>query len=291
MTKRKFHLVIIDPQNDFCDLPEAYRPELPRRAGRSAPALPVPGAHADMLQLAGIIERAGAGLNAITVTLDSHQRVDIAHPTFWQTGAGQPVPAFTQIASADVRAGTFVPRLVGARDRALAYLEALEAKGRYRHMVWPVHCEIGSWGHNVHADLRAAYNAWEERTLCSVKKLVKGTNPWTEHYSAIEAEVPDADDASTLTNTGFVDELRDAECVFIAGEAGSHCVKATTEHLVAHLQPSELSRLVLVTDCMSPVAGFEAPYADFVAAMVERGLRVARAADVERALLDNAGPA
>ena len=291
MTQRKLHLVIIDPQNDFCDLPEAYLPDVPQGASRGAPALPVPGAHADMLRLAGLIERAGTGLSAITVTLDSHQHIDIAHPTFWQTGSGEAVPAFTQIASADVRAGTFVPRLAGARQRALAYLEALEAKGRYRHMVWPVHCELGTWGHNVHADVRAAYNAWEERTLTSVRRVVKGTNPWTEHYSAIEAEVPDTDDASTLTNTAFVNELREAECVFIAGEAGSHCVKATTEHLVAHLQPSELSRLVLVTDCMSPVAGFEAPYADFVAAMLERGLRVARAADVARAVLDTAGPA
>ena len=46
MTKRHLHLLIIDPQNDFCDLPEAYCPELPD-GSRLTPALPVPGAHAD----------------------------------------------------------------------------------------------------------------------------------------------------------------------------------------------------------------------------------------------------
>lgn len=67
------HLLIIDPQNDFCDLPEARRP-----AG-VAPALPVPGADADLRRLAALIRATGDHLDEITVTLDSHQRLDIAH--------------------------------------------------------------------------------------------------------------------------------------------------------------------------------------------------------------------
>ena len=27
--KRNLHLLVIDPQNDFCDLPDSYRPLLP----------------------------------------------------------------------------------------------------------------------------------------------------------------------------------------------------------------------------------------------------------------------
>ena len=287
MTKRRLHLLIIDPQNDFCDLPEAYRPVQPD-GSRAAPALPVPGAHADMLRVAGLIDAGGMGLSEISVTLDSHQHLDIAHPTFWQTAAGEPVSPFTQIAAEDVQSGRYVPRLPGARERALRYLLQLEAQGRYRHMVWPVHCEIGTWGNNVHSALRVAYNAWEERTLGSVRKLTKGENPWTEHYSAIQAEVPDADDPSTLLNSGFVAELRRADRLYITGEAGSHCVKATTEHLVAQLNDAELKRLVLVTDCMSPVSGFEAEYQRFVADMRARGVAILNAADVTRELVENA---
>jgi nicotinamidase/pyrazinamidase len=287
MTKRHLHLLIIDPQNDFCDLPESYRPELPD-GSRIAPALRVPGAHADMLRVAGLIEAGGAGLSEISVTLDSHQHLDIAHPTFWQTAAGEPVSPFTQVAAADVQTGRYLPRLPGARERALSYLEELEARGRYRHMVWPVHCEIGTWGHNVHTALRTAYNAWEERTLGSVRKISKGENPWTEHYSAIQAEVPDAGDPSTLLNAGFVAELRRADRLYIAGEAGSHCVKATTEHLVDQLSETEVKRLVLVSDCMSPVSGFEADYQQFVADMRARGVAIRTAADVARELLENA---
>ena len=159
-------LLIIDPQNDFCDLPEGWRATDPLRDALIAPALPVSGAHADMLRLAAFIDAGGDGIGRIVVTLDSHQRYDIAHPTFWQTGEGGPVTPFTAITAAEVSAGAYRPRDASALPRALDYLDALERAGRYTLMVWPVHCEIGSWGHNVHAAVRAAYNRtayWDER--------------------------------------------------------------------------------------------------------------------------------
>ena len=189
-----------------------------------------------------------------------------------------------------MRSGRYVPRWPGARERALRYLEQLDAHGRYHHMVWPVHCEIGTWGHNVHAALRVAYNRWEERTLGGVRKLAKGDRPWTEHYSAIQAEVPDAKLTRRHCRTLRSSPSCDAPiaCTSPAGEAGSHCVKATTEHLVAQLSDAELQRLVLVTDCMSPVRGFEAAYQRFVADMRARGIATITAADVEQELRENA---
>lgn len=282
-------LLIIDPQNDFCDLPEDYRPAVPGSAGqRQMPALPVAGAHADMLRIAGLIDQAGDGLSAITVTLDAHQRLDIAHPTFWQQGDGSPVAAFTQILAADLRARRYLPRDGAALPRVLAYLDALEANGRYTHMVWPVHCEIGSWGQNVHEAVRLAYNRWEERRGDSVGKVCKGSNPWTEHYSALQAEVPEADDAATQLNGALVARLRQADRLLITGEAGSHCVKASTEHIVDNFAPGDLGKLVLLTDCMSPVAGFEAQYAAFIDDMRQRGVQIASSADILPELLANA---
>ncbi len=280
--KRHLHLLIIDPQNDFCDLPPAYLP-----AGE-APALPVPGAHADMLRVASLIDKGAAGLSAISVTLDSHHRIDVAHPTFWHSAGGAPVAPFTQITLADVEQGRYAPRDRLALARVRDYLAALEQAGRYQLMVWPTHCEMGSWGHNVHADVRAAYNRWEEQSLRTVNKVTKGTNPWTEHYSAIQAEVPDAQDDSTQVNAAFLDQLRSADRVYITGEAGSHCVKATTEHIVEHWNPAQLERLVIVTDCMSPVSGFGDQHDAFVRAMRERGVSIAQASDVAAELAANA---
>jgi nicotinamidase/pyrazinamidase len=277
--KRHTHLLVIDPQNDFCDLPPDWRPVDPITGERQAPALPVAGAHADMQRLADFIRAASDGITEITVTLDSHHRVDIAHPTFWRAADGSAVAPFTEITAAQVHQGRYVPRDPAALPRTLAYLVELEARGRYTLMVWPVHCEIGSWGHNVHADLRSACNAWEEQRLAVVDMVAKGSNPWTEHYSAVQAEVPDAGDPDTQLNTRLIETLDRADLILIGGEASSHCVKATTEHVVAHLS-GRLDRVVLLTDCMSPVAGFEAQHAAFMADMRGRGVQLADSGDV-----------
>jgi nicotinamidase-related amidase len=286
--KRNFHLLVIDPQNDFCDLPDTYLPVDPLTGRTTVPALPVAGAHADMLRVAALINEGCAGLSGISVTLDSHHRLDVAHPTFWMNAERAPVAPFTQITAADVRAGKYQPRDPSALPRVLSYLDALETAGRYTLMVWPVHCEIGSWGHNIHADVRAACNRWEDSALGIVNMVVKGTNPWTEHYSAIQAEVPDAEDESTQLNRGFIELLARADRIYIAGEAGSHCVKATTEHIVANFAPEQLSKLVLLTDCMSAVGGFEAQHRSFVEDMAARGVQLATAADVLPELKANA---
>ena len=266
------HLLIIDPQNDFCDLPESWRPLDPVSGQRLAPALPVAGAHADMLRLAELIVRLSPRLAGITITLDSHHRLDIAHPTFWQTGEGLPVPSFTPITSAQTRAGRYLPRDPSALPRALAYMDELERRGRYTLMVWPVHCEIGSWGHGVHAAVKAAYNRWEETQLKAARKVIKGSNPWTEHYSALQAEVPDPSDPDTQMNTSLIAELDRADHLLVAGEAGSHCVRASVEHLADNLPSGQLGKITLITDCISPVAGFEAQQQEFFEAMRARGL-------------------
>jgi nicotinamidase/pyrazinamidase len=274
------HLVIVDPQNDFCDLPPAHCPPSPLTQSATLPALPVTGAHADMLRLASFIRRAMPRIDDITITLDSHHRLDIAHPTFWQTASAGAVTPFTQITAAQVRAGDFAPRQAGVLPRVLAYLDGLEARGRYTLIVWPVHCEIGSWGHNIHADVRAACNVWEDAHWKQAHKINKGSNPWTEHYSAVMAEVPDENDVGTQLNRDLLASLAMAGTIYIAGEASSHCVKSTTEHLVDNLPADSFQRIVLLSDCMSPVGGFEAMQTSFFETMQKRGLVLASSTEV-----------
>lgn len=291
MTSKKSttHLLIVDPQNDFCDLPFAYCPHDPLTGELIHPALPVTGSHADMLRLAGFIRAASHKIDDVTITLDSHHRLDIAHPTFWQQASGGDVAPFTQITAAQVRAGAYAPRQAAMLPRALAYLDELEARGRYNLIIWPVHCEIGSWGHNIHTDVRAACNAWEDAHWKQANKINKGSNPWTEHYSAVMAEVPDSQDAGTQINYDLLALLAPADTLLIAGEASSHCVKATTEHLVDNLpmHPSRnpAQRIVLLTDCMSPVGGFEAMQASFFEAMRGRRLLLASSAEAQAMLV------
>ena len=78
---QNIQLLIIDPQNDFCDVPAAWCPADPLTGAVVAPALPVAGAHADMQRTAALIRAAGNSLAGITITarFGTH-RVDIAHP-------------------------------------------------------------------------------------------------------------------------------------------------------------------------------------------------------------------
>jgi len=275
----KTQLLIIDPQNDFCDLPEAWCPHSPD-AGPLRPSLPVAGAHADMQRLAQWIKREGGKLDAITVTLDSHQRLDIAHPAFWQRGDGGEVAPFTSISAEDVRMGAFAPRQSQRQEATLRYLDALEARGRYQLMVWPVHCEIGSWGHGVHADVLSACGHWQQQRQHAVHHLFKGANPWTEHYSALQAEVPDPNDPATQLNEPLLARLDQARILIIAGEASSHCVRATVQDLIQYLPGGGPERLVLMQDAMSPVAGFEAVHTDFLTAMRAHGVQLADSGDI-----------
>ena len=277
---RTVHLLAIDPQNDFCDLPADWHTRNPATAVATGPALPVAGAHADMQRLARFIGAQGGQIDQITVTLDSHQRCDIGHPGFWHTQDGAAVAPFTQITAAQLEAGAFRPRDPAALPRVRSYLQALEQQGRYTHMVWPVHCEIGSWGHAVHPQVQAACAAWQLQRQRAASSVFKGMNPWTENYSALQAEVPDPADPSTQLNTRLLAALDTADVLLVAGEASSHCVRATTEHLLEHLPGGRPERIVLLTDCMSPVAGFEAQHQAFLAAAEAQGVQLANSSQI-----------
>lgn len=279
--KREIYVFGIDPQNDFCDLPADWCPN------GKGPALAVPGAHQDMMRFAELIRKGARGITDITVTLDSHHHIGIERPTLWRKADGSDVTPFTEIAAAAVRAGEFLPRDPRATARVLQYLDSLEATTRYKLMVWTIHCEIGTWGHAVHDAVREAYNVWEEKELGIVQKITKGSNPWTEHYSALMAEVPDPNDHTTQLNTSLIQYLDRGDMILVGGEAGSHCVKATMEHLVANFDDASVRKIVLLEDCISAVSGFEAQYQSFLADMRSRGVQVAKSTDVLPELIAN----
>jgi nicotinamidase-related amidase len=244
MTMATYDLLVIDPQNDFMDMAGA--------------ALPVAGANADMSRLAAWLDSHGSQVQSITVTLDSHASVGVERTTFWQQADGSAVAPFTLVTAADVQAGKYLPRQQAKLAETLAYLQALEAPGKRQLVVWPVHCVLGTWGHNIHTGLSDAIARWEMETGRTCNKVLKGQNPMTEQYSAFRAEVPRADDARTALNVDLLARLATgADTLLVAGEASSHCVAASVEDMLGALPTKRLQQTVLLTDCMSPVTGFE----------------------------------
>ena len=267
------HLLIVDPQNDFCDIgPEQWPPHTLRSDERVAPALPVTGADADMRRLARWLQGNLDHISRIHVTLDSHQPFDIAHPTFWRNAEAAHPSAMTIIELADVREGRWRTADPTRQATALAYLQDLERAGK-RHMIWPEHCIVGTWGHTVHAHVADALATWSRQRQRDVDYVFKGLNPLTEHFSAFEAEVVDPADPDTQYNQKLHRALDAADVVLVAGEALSNCVASSVRSLVARLRPAQIGRILLLTDCMSCVPGLEALGRDFLTEMAAKGVR------------------
>ena len=188
------------------------------------------------------------------MTLDSHRLIDIAHPAFWMDQNGKQPNPFTIISAADISAGIWTPRNPAFRSRALAYARSLEqTAGHYKICVWNTHCLIGTWGHNVYPALNDALQGWSDREFAMVDYVTKGSNPWTEHYGALMAEVPDPNDPSTGLNTEFLKMLAEADIVAVAGEASSHCVLKTVTQIADNIGDEHIKKFHLLRDCMSPV--------------------------------------
>lgn len=122
--------------------------------------------------------------------------------------------------------------------------------------------------------LADALHAWEER-FAMVDFITKGSNPWTEHFSGVRAEVPDPADPSTQVDPGFIRTLEEADVILMAGEALSHCLANTVRDIADELSaPEYVQKIHLLADASSSVPGFEALGDAFVREMTARGMQL-----------------
>lgn len=262
-------LLVVKPQNDFCDVHCA--------------ALPVPGANADLQRLAAFVDRCGDRIGRIQVMLEFRHPLNISHASWWQDAAGQSPLPFTVVSRDDVLHKRWYATDPALQALALAYVCALEQRGRSPLIVRPEHCLIGSWGGGVQMDLHGALNRWCRRTLRSVTYAPMGLNSNTEHYSALQAEVPDLADARTMANDALLTSLAEAEHLIIAGQSLSHDLATTVYDIAALLGPSAVRKMTLLVDCTNPMAGFEELGTRFLADLVGRGMRVAKSTELQLA--------
>ncbi|MBI5592169.1 MAG: hypothetical protein HY881_17020 [Deltaproteobacteria bacterium] len=251
-------LLIVDPQKDFCD---------------ANGSLFVPGADEDVIRLGAMIDRVGSKLDSIKVTLDSHHRLHIANPIFWRNASGGKPAPFTIITNEDVRNGVWMPFDPSLNARVLDYTEQLDRNGRYQLCIWPEHCLIGTWGHTVADPVSQALLRWEERPA-AVNWVTKGSNLYTEHYSVVQADVPDPADPLTHLNTVLLNDLQSYDVIGFTGEALSHCVANTGRDIVANFAAQYIRKIHLITDCSSSVPGFKHIADDFLADMKALGMQL-----------------
>lgn len=264
-------LFVIDPQVDFCDMVNG--------------ALPVSGADKDMERLAKMIDRFGGDIDDIQITMDSHYHLHIAHACVWVDQNGNhPMPIFlnsgnsvpTPITLDDIKNGKWRAYNPKWQTRFVEYVITLDKNGRYQLMIWPDHCIIGFPGQNLAVGFREAIGNWEDKFFGVAQRVTKGSNIFTEHYSAVKADVPDDDDIKTRLNTKLIDTLKKYDKILICGEALSHCVANTIRDVADEFDEEQVKKFVLLEDASSNVAGCEKMGEDFVNEMVGKGMELSK---------------
>lgn len=230
-------LLIIDMQYDFCS---------------PGGSLYVKGAEGDVSRLARFIAMNEQELDQIILTQDTHHVIDISHPVFWENKNGDHPRPFTGISLKKVLGGVWQPRF--QKGKAVEYIRKLDLQGEYPHTIWPEHCIIGSRGAAIVDEILEPVKKWSRKGRY-YDVVIKGTNPLTEHFGALKANVPIAGCPETQLNTQLVNKLLNFSKIYIAGEARSHCVANTVKQLL-HLA-GIAKKLFILEDCMSDVEGFE----------------------------------
>ncbi len=214
-------LLIIDPQNDFCN------PGDENELGKGE--LYISNAEKDMERLADWILENSNSIDHIAVTLDNHYYNDISHPNFWLDEGGLPPAVFTQITLQEVLDKKWLPQF--AYERTLEYLEKLEKQNNYPHTIWPEHCLIGSEGAAIYQPVFDAIEEWSKDGNF-FQPVMKGAYPFSEHFGAFAAQVEFEDAPETSLNQNLLDQLESFDNIYIAGEAKSHCVASTIKQLI-----------------------------------------------------------
>ena len=164
-------LLLIDPQNDFCE-PEG--------------ALYVPGAVEDCDRLSAFIKNNCASFSDILITLDLHPNFHIAHPVFWHDKDGNNPEPYTTITYKYFSEGLFKPSVPALAHQVEKYLLTLENKGRYNLTIWPPHCLMATWGACVQKDVYEAVSLWEKHHLGKNAEYInKAPNPNTDRKSVV----------------------------------------------------------------------------------------------------------
>uniref|UniRef100_K3WLC1 Uncharacterized protein n=1 Tax=Globisporangium ultimum (strain ATCC 200006 / CBS 805.95 / DAOM BR144) TaxID=431595 RepID=K3WLC1_GLOUD len=244
-------------------------------------SLAIPTANDDAERITAFITKHSAKLSQLVFTLDSHQRYHIAHGIFWEDAQGESPAPFTLITNKEIADGVWRPRDPELKEYVLAYTQSLEKSGKFTLCIWPEHCVIGTPGHNLVENVRNAALEWTKQSLKQIQYVMKGSNSFTEHYSALRAEFELSHDPATSLNQNLVNVLKHADKVVICGEALSHCVNYTVRDLVDAWPAERIQDLVILTDCASPVTGFESSGEQFLSDMAEKGLTLTTSAEFE----------
>jgi nicotinamidase-related amidase len=254
----KINLFIVDVQNTFC-IPggELFV------AGQSGIA-----AVEDNQRLCAFLYKNLGNISQITLTMDTHQTVQIFHSIFLIDENGNHPKTNTLITTQDVTSGhwKFNPNVSASlklsekegQEYLTYYVNKLAEKGKYDLTIWPYHAMLGGIGHALVSSLEEAIFFHSIARSSQPDFELKGFLPLTENYSVIKPEVERDPSGKVLgkTNQKLIDNVREFDMTIIAGQAKSHCVAFTVSDLLEEIKTVDLklvNKIYLLEDCTSPV--------------------------------------
>lgn len=257
--KTRIGLLLIDVQNTFC-IPE-FELFVGGKSGR--------GAVEDNVRLCEFIYRNLGVITKIIPTMDTHMAMQIFHPIFWVNEVGEHPPAMSSISYEDVEQGVWkvnpaVASNIGKgnydtlQHYALHYVKQLNLDSKYPLTVWPYHAELGGIGHALVSAVEEALFFHCIARNSQTQYEIKGNNPLTENYSALQPEVLEDAEGRPIAekNLRLIQQLLAFDTLIVAGQAKSHCVAWTIADLLTEIQAQDTNlakKVYLLEDCTSPV--------------------------------------
>ncbi len=237
-------------------------------------ALAVPGAVEDTDRLNRFIYGNAGKISHILASLDSHYLFQPFHRLNWQAGTrptshldgiayseGDYPDPFTVITTQDVRDDVWRP--LRHPKKMIHYLKALETDHQKQLCIWPFHCILGTPGQAWDPSFTEAMIFHAAARANQYDATTKGMSQLSEHYGILQAEVEFPEDLNTQLNTRVLTKWEQADRIFFAGQAKSHCCLATLEQIVTLFQARGkahiLKKLFVLQDCMSSVADITLP--------------------------------
>lgn len=257
-------LLLIDVQNTFC-IPEFE--------------LYVSGAEEDNQRLCSFIYRNIPNITNIVCTMDTHTSMQIFHQNFWINDAGEhPTPLVTLITPENIESGEWyvnkdivdnmsffayplhVPKFKEYQwlvEYSKWYVKKVTEDGKFPLTIWPYHAMLGGIGHSIVSSVEEACFFHGETRRTQVQYELKGQNPITENYSAINPEVlrDQHNRDIALKNIKLLNQIYEYDRIIIAGQAKSHCVNWTVRDILSEFKDDRAicEKIYLVQDLTSPV--------------------------------------
>lgn len=264
MKLEKFKLFGIDIQNDFI-----------------TGSLAVPGAGGDVQNIVNLIDRHINEIDSVLLTMDTHPLVHIGHPGYWRDREGNEPAPFTVISKETLSSDDIRTADPDKQEYAVKYVTALHST-----TVWPVHCVGGTKGHELNDELSHAVTRWHD--ACGKRSSIvrKGENPDAEYFGVFAPEY----NAEPNFNRKLAEYLLEGELpIVVVGEARSHCVSRSVGQLVEYIKSHgrecghgdfDMSKIILLEDCMSDVAGCEGLGDAQFRGFAYNGITIAKSTDI-----------